>query len=317
LPEPVLVHIGYHRTGSSWLQKWVFAKPETGFRWTGKAKDDDPVRRLITRRWSEFEPEKLRRRFDHRFEEIRAYGLIPVVSFERLSGHACSGGFDSGEIASRIRQVLPEARVLIVVREQRSAIYSNYQRYIRAGGPGSLRQFVCPPTTSNLRVPLFDFRHFEYHHLIRRYQKLFGADSVLVLAFEQLQQDPRAFVAEIGRFMHRPLPEEILDGLPYHVREQESLAPSEQLVLRRLNRFVRSEVNPVPLVDLDRHHALKRLVRPSDSAVAKLFPDALGERSEASLRRELAELVGDRYAESNRRSAELTGLDLAGSGYAV
>jgi hypothetical protein len=312
-PGAVLVHVGYHRTGSSWLQKYVFARPETGFRWTGKAKDDDPVRRLITARWSEFDPVKLRRRFEHRFERIRQRDLVPVVSFERLSGHPCSGGFDSAEIASRLHQVVPEGRILIVVREQESAIHSNYKRYVRAGGTGSLRQFVCPPRTSNLRVPLFDFRHFEYHHLVRRYQKLFGDDAVLVLPFEQFRQNPRTFVAQIGRFMGRSLPEEVLDRLPYSHEEQRGLSPSEHLMLRRLNRFIRSEVNPVPLVDLDVQQGVKHLVR--HPVVATLIPGTLAERGEASLRRELAEIVGDRYAESNRRTAQLTGLDLAGYGY--
>jgi hypothetical protein len=315
LPEPVLVHVGYHRTGSSWLQKNVFARPKTGFRWTGKAKDDDPVRRLITARWSEFNPEKLRTRFDYRFEKARERGLLPVVSFERLSGHPCSGGYDSSEIASRIHQVIPEGRVLIVIREQQSAIHSNYKRYVRAGGTGSLEQFVFPPQTSNLRIPLFDFRHFEYHHLIRRYQKLFGADAVLVLPFEQFRDDPRTFVAEIGRFAGRPLPDDVLDSLPYGELEQPSLSPSEYVMLRQLNRLVRSEVNPVPLVDLDRHSGLKNFVQ--HRAVGTAVPSALVRRSEQSLRRELTEVAAGRYAESNRITAELTGLDLGRYGYPV
>jgi Sulfotransferase domain len=313
LAEPVLVHVGYHRTGSSWLQKNLFAQPHTGFRWTGKAKDDDPVRRLITARWSEFNPEKLRRRFQHRFDEIRKFDLAPVVSFERLSGHPCSGGYDSAEIASRLQQVLPEGRILIVVREQRDAIHSNYKRYVRAGGTGSLQQFVFPPTTTNLRIPLFDFRHFEYHHLIRRYQKLFGEDAVLVLAFEQFREDPRTFVAEIGRFAGRPLSDGVLDSLPYDQEEQLGLSQSEFVLLRRLNRLVRSEVNPVPLVDLDRHSGLKHFVQ--HRAVGTVVPNALARRSEESLRRELAEVADGRYAESNRLTAELTGLDLARYGY--
>jgi sulfotransferase family protein len=315
LPEPVLVHVGYHRTGSSWLQRNFFDETKTGFRWTGKEKDDDPVRRLITARWSEFNPEKLRRRFEYRFEKARLRELVPVVSFERLSGHPCSGGYDSAEIASRIHQVIPEGRILIVIREQESAISSNYKRYVRAGGTGSLAQFVFPPTSSNLRVPLFDFRHFEYHHLIRRYQKLFGADAVLVLPFEQFRADPRTFVTEIGRFAGRPLSDDVLDSLPYGLLMQRGLSQSEYVLLRQLNRLVRSEVNPVPLIDLDRHSGLKSFAQ--HRAVETVLPSALARRSEESLRRELAAIADGRYAESNRFTAELTGLDLAHYGYPV
>jgi hypothetical protein len=314
--EPVLIHVGYHRTGSSWLQKHVFGQPkETGFYRISKATDDSPVRRLINARWSEFNPEKLRRRFDHRFEKIRRHDLVPVVSFERLSGHACSGGYDSAEIATRLRRVLPEGRILIVIREQQSAIHSNYLRYVRAGGAGSLQQFLFPPTTTNLRVPLFDFRHFEYHHLIHRYRKLFGPDAVLVLSFEQFVEDARAFVAEIGRFAERPIPDEVLDALPYDSREQLGLSAREHLVLRQLNRFVRSEVNAVPLIDFQRHSQLKAVAK--NRFVKRLVPRPLVTRSEASIRRQLGEATAGRYAESNRITAELTGLDLARYGYAV
>jgi hypothetical protein len=71
----------------------------------------------------------------------------------------------------------------------------------------------------------------------------------------------------------------------------------------------------VPLVDLDRHGGLKNLVR--NRAVRTLVPGPLARRSEATLRRELAEVADSRYAESNRITAELTGLDLARYGYTV
>jgi hypothetical protein len=313
---PVLIHIGYHRTASSWLQRYYFGDPRTGLRWLGKQAEDHPVRQIIRTRWSEFDPRTLRAQFDPLLREAQAEGLVPVVSFERLSGHACSGGYDSEQIAQRLAQVFPEGRVLIVIREQRAAILSNYKRYIKAGGPGTLREFLLPPATKNARVPLFDFRHFEYHHLLGRYHALFGADAVLILAFEQFVREPAAFVSHIGHFVGRPVEQDVLDSLPFKRRAQKTFSSvTQQAVLRRLNVLVRSEVNPTPFFDLHRHKELRRLARAAPEAA--LPPEVVAAETDEALAKVLAELVGDRYAASNRATAELTGIDLAAYGWRI
>jgi hypothetical protein len=312
---PVLIHIGYHRTGSSWLQKHFFTHRKSGFEWIGKSQDDHPVRRVITMRWSEFDPQRMRALFDPYLAAARSNGKIPVVSFERLSGHACSGGFDSVAIAERLRAVFPEGRVLIVVREQEAAIISNYKRYVRAGGPERLRDFLMPPQTTNLRVPLFDFRHFEYHHLVRTYQQLFGEDQVLTLAYEQFARDGQLFVRSIGEFAGLTLGPRMVRNLPYATKEQETFSPKALIVMRPLNHFVRSEVNTAPTLDLQRHQTIKHLAK--SRLLDFLVPKILASRSEAKLRRVTSDLVGDRYADSNRATAALTGIDLGGYGYAV
>jgi hypothetical protein len=121
-------------------------------------------------------------------------GLLPVVSNERLSGHPSSGGYDSKEIADRLAAVFPEGKVLIVIREQRSVIQSVYKQYVLAGGPSPFGRFVDAPADPADRVPAFDFRFYEYHHLIRHYQDRFGGGSVRVLAYETFVQDPAEFV---------------------------------------------------------------------------------------------------------------------------
>ena len=60
------------------------------------------------------------------------------------------------------------------------------------------------------RIPLFDFDYFQYHLLIRYYNKLFGADNVLVLPYEELVRDRRSFLTKIGEFSGKPVPDEVL-----------------------------------------------------------------------------------------------------------
>jgi hypothetical protein len=270
---------------------------------------------MVSLRWSEFDADALRARFDALIEPIRAAGCVPVVSFERLSGHAASGGHDSAQIAERLKAVFPEARVLLVMREQRISILSNYKMYVKAGGAATLRDFLVPATTPNRRLPTFDFGFFEYHHLLERYRRLFGPDKMLALAYEQFVDDPRSYVRAIASFAGRSPADSLLESLPYEESQHSSPSTSELRAQRFLNHFIRSELNPTPTLDLHRRNALRKLSR--SPAAALLTPERSARRLEASLRDVVQDLVGDRYVESNRRTAELTGIDVGRYGWTV
>lgn len=306
----VLIHIGYHKTGSSWLQRHLFGRESAGFGWLGKS-SGSPVRRFVEDDPLDFDAAALRQALEPLLEGPRTRGLVPVLSMERLSGHPFSGGYDCKEIADRLAAVLPEGSVLIVVREQRSMIASTYKQYVRSGGAGTVEQFLDPPRSKSRRVPWFDPRYFEYDRLLRHYVSLFGAERVLCLPFEQLAFDGPAFARAIADFGGRPLGEGELGALPFDDRSNRAPSAAGIERQRRRNKLgVRSELNPTPVFGAA---AFERL---SPELVARALRPR---RDAAELQRRLSEtvdaFVGNRYAESNRRTAELAGTDLAALGW--
>jgi hypothetical protein len=308
-----LLHIGYHKTGTSWLQKFLFQNAEAGFMWSGKG-TDSPVNRLVVTHPLDFSAKAARADFGRSIERARARRLTLVVSLERLSGHPFSGGYDSKEIADRLEAVFPDGRVLVVIREQRSMILSTYKQYLKAGGALALRHFLDPPTYRRPRVPHFDLRHFEYHRLLSHYRRLFGP-NVLALPYEQLQTDPEGFATAIVQFAGGSLDPETIGALPFS--ERPNLAQRGSIVpwTRLCNRlFVRCDINPTPLAASSRGAAL--LARCAKT-VDRLAPERLQEGLERRWRDAIREAVGDRFRDSNRASAKLTGLDLEAYGYDV
>ncbi len=311
----MIVHIGYHKTATSWLQQHVFGNPRTGLQTVGKFGDDHPVRQLVRARPFEFDAAICRAQFEPLLRPMQAAGLVPVVSHERLCGHPVSGGHDSKEIANRLKEVFPDARILVVIREQRSIIISTYKHYVMAGGASSLAEFLDPPVSVNMRLPSFDLRHFEYDHLLRYYRVLFGPEAVLALAFEQFVRDPASFVSAIGRFAGRPFDDGVVCDLPFDSVRRPSKSALALAVRRRRNRIRRSELNPSPPF---KSPLLKELVHVVERVANKPFvPERLIARADEALRRGVEEVVGDRYRESNRATAELTGIDLGGYGWTV
>jgi hypothetical protein len=310
MPGPILIHIGYHKTGSGWLRRLFFNDPRTGFGWLGKDPEKHPVRRLVRVRPFQFDAAAFRADFEELMRPAEAEGLFPVLSYERLSGHPFSGGYDAKEIANRLAEVFPEARIFVALREQRSMLVSTYKQYVGEGGTCSPRGFLKPPRSRSSRIPLFSLRHFEYHRLLSYYRELFAPERVLALTYEQFVADPAAYVGEIARFAGLTLGDDVLGSLPFGEKSNPAPAAAALAVRRRLNRLgVATDVNPAaPL-------GSKRALRLARQVERARLPRRLEEKSERDLLELVAEIAGDRYVASNRITAELTGLDLAAYGW--
>lgn len=229
-----LLHVGFHKTGTTWLQKGLFRDAAAGF---AKPWDSTEIRReFVLVDPFGFEPTEARGRLAPGF--ARAAGRIPVLSDERLSGSPHGGGYDAASVARRLAEVFPDGRVLIVVREQRDAILACYRQYVRDGGVATLRRYLEPRNPAE--VPQFRFGHFRYSGAVRAYNELFGPESVLVMAFENLRKDPGKFLERVSSFAGGSRPTSLFQEHRYP-----GLDPLTTVLKRSFNRlFVRNSLSP-------------------------------------------------------------------------
>jgi hypothetical protein len=306
-----LIHIGYHKTATTWLQDCLFRGP--GSRFLAFHEHKDLHTQIVFPHPFDFDPAACRRSLEPLLEKAAKKGLTPVASAERLCGNPHSGGYDSKELADRLHHVFPAGRVLIVIREQRSMIASTYKQYVRAGGVCPLRHYLHPPERGRSRLPLFDFDHFNYDRLVGYYDRLFGRDRVHVALYEDFCTQPRAFAEEILRFAGVETTSEELDALPFDVKRNAGLRGASVAVKRRLNGLMlRDRLNPAPLLEVP---GAERLMSQTVQLTERWTPGAVSRALEQRLIRESAKAVGDRYQESNRRLRALRPLDLASRGY--
>jgi len=120
-------------------------------------------------------------------------------------------------------------------------------------------------------------------------------------------------VSEVGLFAGRPLKPEVLASLPFGTKSNPGPPATAIAACRRINQLgVRSDLNPEPLFASPRLKSLGKRIERSE-----LFPRYFVQKEEARLRQIVARMVGDRYLESNRITAELTGIDLSSLGWMV
>ena len=295
-----LLHIGYQKTGSTWLQEHFFRSSSLPFR----RADRRTVNEIFVRPSPlAFDPDAARGALAPFIADARAAGALPVLSQERLTGAITLGGIDSKEIAGRLAAVFPGARVLIVIRKQDAMILSNYKQYARVGGVMSLGRFLRP--TKQVRsVPQFDPVFFEYDRLIRIYHGLFGPERVLVLAYEHLRDDPADFVARIYRFCEFEPPSMPQDSEKLNVSYSGPVLSAK----RWYNLwFVGGPYNPGCIAPVGEN----KLVTMTFAALNRLVPASCKAWSDRRMLGLIRLVVGERYRESNARTSALTGLDLS------
>lgn len=307
-PAPLLLHVGYHKTGTTWLQAFLFNDAQAGF--VQPWDRGDIIERLVLENAFRFDAAAARAHFQTAIDRAHADARIPVCSAERLSGNPHSGGHDAAQTAQRLRDTFPEARVLIVMREQRSMILSAYRQYVRVGGAQSLRRYLHPPALGRPRIPQFRWDYLEYDLLVGRYRDLFGAQNVLALPFETLKKDADAFAQRIARFAGArepaPSPKE---------RKNVGMSAATLSIKRRVNRvLVRDTVNPGAWFD---HPKLNSGVEHASDTLDRYVPNALKRATDARLKRIVDQATGDRYAKSNANLASMLDTDLGALGYSV
>lgn len=304
MPVPV-VHIGYHKTATTWLQQRFFPVLGDGVAVFGH----EALRRDL------IGPSQLQFKRRHCKRYVATLiagqpGRACVFSAERLSGHPHSGGYDAAEMADRVKAAFGEAKILILVREQVSMLVASYKQYIKGRGVLTLDEYLVPPR--DRRIPLFRLDNFCYHHLIEYYLKLFGGRHVLVLPYELLLHDRDGFVRRLLEYIG-------LDGFsfpppnfdPTNFDQRINVSPTDlQVRLQRWVNFLSGGCSLRPVKPKAPRLAarLYRLINALDDVDA-------AERPAGKFHERAASVAGDRYVSSNRILQQYVAHDLRALGY--
>lgn len=303
-----LIHVGYPKALSSWLQKWLFT-PQNGF---CKVMDSLTLQLfLIDATPFTFDPAKARAWMEKsRQETPGSEHLQEVLTGESLVGHTHCGGYNAKTNADRLKQLCPQAKVLIVVREQQATIRSLYKTFITWGMPHSIDR-ILKPVDANLS-PQFNLDFLRYDLLVAYYQQLYGKEQVLVLPYEMFKQQPQEFVRRIFLFCQVENAEDKLKKLPFKKPVNRGQTLLNLLIERWRNYFLVSGPFNYSGWFVPTEASLKRRIARSKK---NPFPAFMDRWFEAGFQRKVSAHCSGQFADSNRRLQQLTGLDLQAYGY--
>lgn len=183
---PVAIHIGLMKTGTTTLQEHVFPRC-SGLTCFGKPRQAlaRPIRAITTldnARWSVARPAVI----DAFRQGLANAGPRVLLSEEEFSvGGEIDSDADRATIAGRLANLFPEATIIVVVRNQLTALQSLYgYLHARAGNLGGFGSWLAEHdarTTPHRGLDLFD-----YDTLLSLYFARFPPERVKVMLYEDM-----------------------------------------------------------------------------------------------------------------------------------
>lgn len=306
----MLIHIGMPKAGSTTLQKHLFNR-HPGITYVGLNPDGDigpytrdPALRefvyaLYGKDSLEYDTEASRETLYRILSRYTDDTKSVVLSHEKLASRYSVA--DRAVKAGRLKALVPDAQVLLVIRAQHSILRSQYldrpfdPRDERRVRPASFQQWLE-----------LNFKHYDkgfaasldYFKLWELYTGLFGFKNVLVVLLEQLASEPGRTARTIAQFggFDPALSEQLLEGRHENASTVKSSALSATARLRRYGLCQ-------ALCARDRRAVM--------SIIRRAFK---GERA-VSFTEECYQRIAGFYAPGNQKLAQAIGVDLEQFGY--
>lgn len=291
MAQPDVVFLGNQRSGSTFLRSYFTHHPDIG--WTRRANAfiaagfDSAAYRAAS-----FDGERPSCYIDM----YEGLGTALLVGDARPWGEV---GFEPGApidpalmqldhvtIAQRIKDTVPEAKILLIIRNQIDWLRSDYLHHVNHLPPGRRRfrdYLAAPEGKVILYAGLF-------HETIRVYREIFGAARVHVLLLEQMRDEQEQTLRRLCDFLALPF----VSLPPTQSKRNRGKSYAAGWLARwgvrpgRMPGFMRG-LKPLALRLLDRDP-----VRPADAGLLACF-----------------------YAGINHHTARLLDIDLAKYGYAL
>ena len=111
-------------------------------------------------------------------------------------------------MANRLHAIFPQAKILVVIRNQIDSLLSMYGFLVRQLGE-NVNVSYGRPSIDSMEKWISDQEKFigrsyitslQYSKLIDGYSKLFGKENITVLLFEELVQEPASFFSKVYDF---------------------------------------------------------------------------------------------------------------------
>lgn len=313
----LLIHIGFHKTGTTWLQNNLFNSDSRTFvPLSKKSKGPSTLAKKFIHGDDGFllspfnlNEQTIRKELAEIIKERPDFKQkFPVISHERLSGNPHSGGFDASKICSMLKANFPNAKVLIIIREQKSFILSNYFQYLSIGGVKDLNKYL------NIKYdgkrPGFSPNHINFLPIVQEYRCKFDPDNVLVLPYELFLQKPSEFIETIGDFINININ---IDTETFKKFDNRKSNHFSMYYFRALNIFRKSSsVNDNSSLSNKYTVLISNMIF---KILCLLFPTKLDLKLKRKLMNQIHIEVGDNYKRENVQLSKLIGIDLGKYGY--
>ncbi|WP_321369258.1 sulfotransferase [uncultured Draconibacterium sp.] len=309
IPKILLIHVGMPKAASTSLQKSLFfsSKEIEAF----KKKKSNALYKLATLTSYNFEKQKE----DIKQEILKQFsGKKPAIITEEMFLYGRAEQKEKfivyssyQEIAKRLNDLFPNAKILIIIRNQLKWLPSAYSEWCKAG-------FLNHRQFSSFADNLLEayqtgcnttYNSLKYDIIYTNYCDLFGKENVYIELFETFIGDQEASIRKMMDFLGIDSTKVLESFQPIHSNARPTVM---ELFIRKINR----EYGQSNIIK-----RLKKLLGCESTGILKLIQSlpVSNRRVKNTLTEEQNKLFSEHFASSNSRLKKLTGLPLGNYGY--
>ena len=213
----IYFHVGMHKTGTTFLQISVFPKLK-GINYVSPSTPFDGFLRLGT-------------------------DTNHLVSNERLAGRLWATPDEVDHSIHRLNELFPGSKVLMSFREHDGFILSSYKQYLHQGGALNFNDYFDIESDSGFMKR----EQFIYRTRIESIARHFG-EMPFVFLLDEIKNNLDGLLHDMGGYLGAIPPS--VDELDRRVLNK-GVGYSQARILRMLNQWNRSELNPTGRFQLD------------------------------------------------------------------
>ncbi|HEX6922750.1 MAG TPA: sulfotransferase domain-containing protein [Bacillales bacterium] len=294
----IYLHIGYHKTATTFLQHVVFPELENVSYIEKKPRVKKRYNKVKKRKLSGKEVDEFRGMVNR-----NDTGDPILISHEGFCGTPLffGNGQSQFEILEDLRRILPaseyDVHIIVGIREQVSLLTSLYVEHVKMGGTLKSHEYI---KKLKKRKMLKDYNFYRY---LQEIEKLFGRDRIYVMSYEDYKQNSSEELLKLLNLMGEPEVPSYNDKVQFR---NKSLGKRQVSIARRLNHLFKTQKHPQGILPIVKVPILGELS--TRNLLQNKFNFSRQQRYQFP--KKLQSSLRQRYEEGNHNLANVYNLDL-------
>lgn len=198
-----ILHIGYPKAASTFLQQWFQKHPQITYQHhaiAGLTQSHDICKQAAATTQSTDKNAFAKKIFVTSHEKFSVWSGANATNLDALTQKYDPLKIYQQNICNTLHTLFPEAKILIITRNVHDLLKSGYSQVLKMGS--SLNHLEIFEYNQNYFLDIAD-----YNYLINLYAQKFGIQNLIVLPFELLNDQPQLFMQILEQKMElTPLP---------------------------------------------------------------------------------------------------------------
>lgn len=249
----VYVHLGIHKTGSSFLQKEFFPKYDGKTCFLNRSQISQFKTYILTTDDFEFDSNKALGFFRDALGEKSDCERV-IISDEEFYANPYIASIDRKRNFDRLFEVFGNTlNCIVFLRNQQSLLNSLYNQYVKTGGTASFNKFL-----NYKKYPLnFSLSYLIYDRYISYLKKMLGEDRIKVYLYEDFLENKLEILSDLNYYIINSS-NDLSVNVDTNKKVNSSLKNGNIPLLRIINKFTSSPKEPFLLLSLNFHKIIRR-----------------------------------------------------------